>query len=283
MQSNVIGAYDRWLFTAVGRILQPEICVLVDVGTKPGPNSILELWRSFYNKRTLGGACGEIHAMLGKKGLINPIIATQHFEYKISNQLDQTLESHFGYIRVLPGAFCAYRYEAIQGRPLDLYFHGDPTLTRRLGPKGFDGMNIFEKNMFLAEDRILCFELVSKVGANWKLAYIQAAKAETDVPEQIHELISQRRRWFNGTFAAGVYSLIHFYRILKSGHNVIRKIFFLIQAVYNLFVLIFNWFNLANAWLTFDVIVDVTAAQKPLFGSGTGPVNLGIPFSGLIR
>lgn len=53
------------------------------------------------------------------------------------------------------------------GRPLEQYFHGDHTLSKLLGPKGIDGMNIFKKNMFLAEDRILCFELVAKAGQSW--------------------------------------------------------------------------------------------------------------------
>lgn len=39
------------------------------------------------------------------------------------------------------------------GRPLEQYFHGDHTLSKTLGKKGIDGMNIFKKNMFLAEDR----------------------------------------------------------------------------------------------------------------------------------
>jgi chitin synthase len=57
----------RWLFNAFGRILNPEVCILLDAGTKPGPKSLLALWEGFYNDKDLGGACGEIHAMLGKK------------------------------------------------------------------------------------------------------------------------------------------------------------------------------------------------------------------------
>lgn len=56
----------RWLFNAFGRILNPEVCILLDAGTKPGPKSLLALWEGFYNDKDLGGACGEIHAMLGK-------------------------------------------------------------------------------------------------------------------------------------------------------------------------------------------------------------------------
>lgn len=39
------------------------------------------------------------------------------------------------------------------------------------------------QNMFLAEDRILCFELVAKAGDKWHLSYVKPAKGETDVPE----------------------------------------------------------------------------------------------------
>lgn len=56
----------RWLFNAFGRILNPEVCILIDAGTKPSPKSLLALWEGFYNDKDLGGACGEIHAMLGK-------------------------------------------------------------------------------------------------------------------------------------------------------------------------------------------------------------------------
>jgi chitin synthase len=56
----------RWLFNAFGRILNPEITILLDAGTKPSPRSLLALWEAFYNDKDLGGACGEIHAMLGK-------------------------------------------------------------------------------------------------------------------------------------------------------------------------------------------------------------------------
>ncbi|EAT86386.2 hypothetical protein SNOG_06555 [Parastagonospora nodorum SN15] len=186
----------RWLFTAIGRILNPEVCILLDAGTKPGPKSLLALWEGFYNDKDLGGACGEIHAMLGKgwKNLLNPLVAAQNFEYKISNILDKPLESSFGYVSVLPGAFSAYRYRAIMGRPLEQYFHGDHTLAKILGKKGIEGMNIFKKNMFLAEDRILCFELVAKAGSKWHLTYIKASKGETDVPEGAAEFIGQRRR-----------------------------------------------------------------------------------------
>jgi chitin synthase len=143
------------------------------------------------------------------------------------------------------------------GRPLEQYFHGDHTLSKILGKKGIDGMNIFKKNMFLAEDRILCFELVAKAGQKWHLSYIKAAKGETDVPEGAAEFISQRRRWLNGSFAASLYSSMHFGRMYKSGHNIIRMFFFHVQALYNFANLVFSWFSLSSYWLTTSVIMDL--------------------------
>lgn len=268
----------RWLFNAFGRILNPEVCILLDAGTKPSPKSLLALWEGFYNDKDLGGACGEIHAMLGKGGkkLFNPLVAVQNFEYKISNILDKPLESAFGYVSVLPGAFSAYRFRAIMGRPLEQYFHGDHTLSKILGKKGIEGMNIFKKNMFLAEDRILCFELVAKAGQKWHLSYIKAAKGETDVPEGAPEFISQRRRWLNGSFAASIYSLMHFGRMYKSGHNIIRMFFFHIQLIYNILNLIFTWFSLASYWLTTTVIMDLVGT--PLTAGPSSAEQHGWPF-----
>lgn len=249
----------RWLFNAFGRILNPEVSVLIDAGTKPSPRSLLALWEAFHNDKNLGGACGEIHAMLGKGGrkLLNPLVAVQNFEYKISNVLDKPLESAFGYVTVLPGAFSAYRFRAILGRPLEQYFHGDHTLSKTLGKKGIDNMNIFKKNMFLAEDRILCFELVAKAGQKWHLGYVMAAKGETDVPEGAAEFLSQRRRWMNGSFAASLYSLMHFNRIYKAEHNMLRLFFFHVQLVYNIVQLLLSWFALASYYLTTFIIMDL--------------------------
>lgn len=75
----------RWFFQAFGEILQPNVCVLIDAGTKPGKDSIYHLWKAFDLNPTCGGACGEIKAMLGPgwKNLLNPLVATQNFEYKV--------------------------------------------------------------------------------------------------------------------------------------------------------------------------------------------------------
>ena len=65
-------------------------------------------------------------------------MAAQNFEYKMSNILDKPLESVFGYITVLPGAFSAYRYIALQNDPrtgegpLKQYFLGETMVSWNL-------------------------------------------------------------------------------------------------------------------------------------------------------
>ncbi|KAL0079551.1 chitin synthase [Phycomyces blakesleeanus] len=262
----------RWFFNAFGPLLLPKICILLDVGTRPGNVSIYKLWRTFERNRNIGGACGEIRAMLGVgfKQLLNPLVAAQNFEYKMSNILDKPLESVFGYISVLPGAFSAYRYQALQNDinghgPLEKYFHGEDLHSSAKQPK------LFEANMYLAEDRILCFELVAKRGERWLLEYCQSAFAETDVPEQLPEFISQRRRWLNGSFFAGVYGIWHFPSILKSNHSLFRMGLLCIESVYSFISLLFGWLSLGNFYITFYFITK--SLEDPTvdpFGNGRG-------------
>ncbi len=115
---------------------------MIDVGTKPSEKSLYYLWREFHLNKDVGGACGEIYCDLGYgcSKLLNPLVGAQNFEYKTSNILDKPLESVFGYITVLPGAFSAYRYEALRGVPLKKYFMGETMV---------GGNNVFAANMFL--------------------------------------------------------------------------------------------------------------------------------------
>ncbi|KAL2022614.1 hypothetical protein VTK56DRAFT_4958 [Thermocarpiscus australiensis] len=251
----------RWFFNAFGRALNPNVCILLDVGTRPANTALYHLWKAFDTDSNVAGACGEIKAMKGRFGsnLLNPLVASQNFEYKMSNILDKPLESVFGYITVLPGALSAYRYHALQNDetghgPLSQYFKGETLHGQHA--------DVFTANMYLAEDRILCWELVAKRGERWVLKYVKGCTGETDVPDAVPEFVSQRRRWLNGAFFAAVYSLVHFKQIWLTDHTLARKILLHIEFVYQFIQLLFTYFSLANFYLTFYFIAGGLADPK---------------------
>lgn len=259
----------RWFFNAFGKSLKPNVCILLDVGTRPGSNSLYHLWKAFDTDSNVAGACGEIKAMKGRMGvnLLNPLVASQNFEYKMSNILDKPLESVFGYITVLPGALSAYRYHALQNDetghgPLSQYFKGETLHGQHA--------DVFTANMYLAEDRILCWELVAKRGERWVLKYVKGCSGETDVPDTVPEFVSQRRRWLNGAFFAAVYSLVHFKQIWHTDHTIARKVLLHLEFFYQALQLLFTYFSLANFYLTFYFIAGGLGDPKidPFGGAG---------------
>jgi chitin synthase len=86
------------------------------------------------------------------------------------------LESVIGYITVLPGAFSAYKWEALDGPPLwEEYFK---SLSE---PHKLD---CFTSNVYLAEDRVLCLHLIASPKQKYNLRYVKKSQAVTDVPEK---------------------------------------------------------------------------------------------------
>ena len=235
----------RWFLQAFGSILQPNICVFLDVGMLPGPESIYHLWKTFDLNSQVAGAFGEIVVSKGSTGkkLLNPLLAAQNFEYKLIHTLDKPYNSLFGFNAQFPSGFSAYRYIALQNDhlgygPLSSYFYGE-TLQN-----GGAGAGIFEGNMYLAEERVLCFEIITKRKASWKLHFVRSAYAEMDVPGDIEGLISQRRRWLNGSLFTTLYAICHAFSIFRSDHGILRKLIFQVEIFYQSISFILSWFSL---------------------------------------
>lgn len=110
--------------------------------------------------KNVGGICGEIVAYVPKRhpetgnsiSIMNKFYGyAQYVEYKIAHYLDKASETIFGFVSVLPGAFSAFRWQAIKGKPLEVFFNEMKKLGR---------VDCSTKNMYLAEDRILGFEIL---------------------------------------------------------------------------------------------------------------------------
>jgi chitin synthase len=115
--------------------------------------------------------------------------------------------------------------------------------------------------MYLAEDRILCFELVARERCAWKLKYVKNAVAETDVPETLEDLMKQRRRWLNGSTFALAFSVYNFHRIFGTSHSNMRKVFLLTQLLYYAVQLVLTWFLPAVFLLSWRLLLEEHVAQ----------------------
>lgn len=73
----------------------------------------------------------------------------------------------------------------------------------------------------------------------------QLASLSTQVPE----LITQRRRWLNGSFFAGIHSIVKFGYIYRSSHSIGRKLALHVELLYQTVTLIFSWFGMANYFI----------------------------------
>ncbi|GAA6023086.1 hypothetical protein JCM10207_007714 [Rhodosporidiobolus poonsookiae] len=274
----------RWFFNAFSRLLNPTVCILLDVGTQPLPKSIYRLWGVFHRNKHVGGACGEIVAQAKwYEPFYKPVTASQNFEYKMSNILDKPFESVCGYIGVLPGAFSAYRYKALQSvyvtgaggslieeGPLLEYFKGEQ-LHHDLAS------SVWTQNMYLAEDRILCWQLVAKRDAKWLLHYERGSAAITDVPDNMPELVNQRRRWVNGSFFATLHALCHFHYIYRSKHSFSRKVVIHFQLLYQAINLFFSLFAVANWFIILQILTN--SLIQPLIGmQNLEWVNIGVKY-----
>ncbi|KAL4443113.1 hypothetical protein ABPG74_002180 [Tetrahymena malaccensis] len=152
----------------------------------------------------------------------------QLYEYTMAHMLDKNFESLLGFLHVLPGAWSAYRYKALEIK----ISQRQNLLQKRyfkqlINPDQLEG-NIQEANMFLAEDRILCLGIYCQPDSNFILKYIPDAQAFTDPVESLEEFMNQRRRWINSTLYALDYVLKHFaFHVQESSHSRFSKYFLL--------------------------------------------------------
>jgi len=146
---------------------------------------------------------------------------------------------------VLPGAFCTFRWDAIEGDPLKSFFKGLEA----------DKHTAKEANMYLAEDRVMCLEILRRYSKNWVLRYIPGARALTDPPTSIIGLIKQRRRWTNGSLFASWYVIDHLNLITRSDHSCCRKFSLMLLYAYMIINFVFSLLLVGSLFASFSIFI----------------------------
>jgi len=143
-----------------------DIIVMIDADTMVAPDAIARLVSRFGDQR-VGGASG--HIRVGNRG--GWLGKFQDVEYVTAFQIDRRAQDLLGCMIVLPGALSAFRREDLE----------------QAGPLSHDT---------LAEDTDLTLQL-QRLG--WHAAFEIRACADTEAPEDVRALVSQRFRWAFGT------------------------------------------------------------------------------------
>ena len=234
-----------WFFGGFCEHIQPAYVMLLEAGTIPYPNSLFYLYEALATQPDLGGCCGELRPI--EPSIWRLVTASQAVEYKLMNIFEKTSESLIGYITYMPGAFSAYRWDAIRGAPLWREYFKSLIFPEK--------MNAFNSNIYLAMDRILCFAVITKKNSNYLLRYVQAAVAETDVPDDIGKLIVQRRRWINSSWFSTIDSIRKYSRILHSRHSCYRKTIISIQMFYYFFSIMNSWLLVGSFYLFISISI----------------------------
>ncbi|KAI7818429.1 chitin synthase-domain-containing protein [Gamsiella multidivaricata] len=263
----------RWFFNALCPLLKPRITLLTTAGTKIGDGSLFHLWNAFDRNPHTAGACGEIRVAKGLLWwkVLNPLIAAQVFEYKVSSVLEKPFESIFGYISVMPGALVAYRYEALLPEPIS----GKGPLTAYFEPDYLvfsdDHREVGEvlQYSYFAEDQILPFLVTTRRNASYTMQYVRSAWAETELPAGIGTFLGMKRKWQNRRFFGLIYAVSHVAAIWRSGHNFMRKLWLTLEIIYLGCDTAFWFLALGNYYLVFYYMAQTLAHTSQITAGST--------------
>lgn len=116
--------------------------------------------------------------------------------------------------------------------------------------------------MYLAEDRIMCLEILVKHSEGFLLRYIPGAKGLTDPPISIIDLIKQRRRWINGSLFASYYVICHMSTVSKSRHSLPRRWVFYLLISFMLLQFIFSLLLVGSLFSTYAMFINSYYGDK---------------------
>ena len=92
----------------------PSFCTCF-AGTKPLPAALKSVATHFQRYPSVGALTGELTVQRPYRTFLT---AVQFCEWKVSHLLQKPIESVCGFLTVLPGAFCAFRWAAVEVRAL---------------------------------------------------------------------------------------------------------------------------------------------------------------------
>jgi cellulose synthase/poly-beta-1,6-N-acetylglucosamine synthase-like glycosyltransferase len=229
-----------WFYRVFCPRFIPTYCFQMDGGTVPTAQAFHELIEAFQRDSRVGAVASGILSPRPSSAW-NLLECWQFASFANSILLEWPAENAAGYLSVIPGQLSAVRWDAIAGRdtldrdseprdPLNIYFKG-------LGP-----LTPYESMLYLAEDRVLCREIVSNPQTEWTISHIDNALAITDPCHSWEELLRQRKRWHNGYMACRVSYVRNLPTFIRNPSVATRrKLRAATAGIYHSLVLAYDW------------------------------------------
>jgi chitin synthase len=183
-------------FQQICPVLGPELCYQLDAGTVIEAGAVSKLVAYMDEWRDVAAAASRILTPT-PTGATSTLAIWQYMDFVMQKAVTWPTEVASGYLSVIPGQFCVFRWSAVSApssdsdgtRPLDTYL------------RGLNAVAPLERVMFLAEDRVFGNEIVLARDKSWRIGYCRAAEATTDACDTFGELLRKRRRWQNSALA----------------------------------------------------------------------------------
>lgn len=265
-----------WFFQVLGTYLQPKYCVQMDVGSIPCSSNLGYLWEFLEQNPDVGAAAGGI-LVPEPKQLWNLISVWQFGYFCLEKLLSSPTEIIAGYLSILPGQFSILRWQSLISSHTKNYHPGKTVANSALDFyfQGLTESTTFKSNMFLTEDRILGFNIVTSGEGDWRLAYLPSVVTITDECQSLSELIRQRRRWINGSFHCLLYSLAQvFSYLLKNNGSILSRWRLLRSIPLSLIKIGKDWFYPSLYILLLYVLYNQTINIFVNLSWNTSPINL---------
>jgi chitin synthase len=185
--------FFQWICPALG----PDLCYQLDVGTVIEADAVSKLVAYMAEEPDTAAAASCILTPTPQGAAASTLSVWQYMDFVMQKAVTWPTEVASGYLSVIPGQFCVFRWSAVSApssdaggeRPLDTYL------------RGLNAVAPLERVMFLAEDRVFGNEIVLARDKSWRIGYCPAARATTDACDTFGELLRQRRRWQNSALA----------------------------------------------------------------------------------
>lgn len=194
-----------WCYSVIAPALAPLYCVQLDAGTVPDATGLLHLQAYLEKRPNILAAASLILLPASDFGgtLWNWF---QRGDFLFQRLMLWPMEVNAGHLGVIPGQFSMVRWAGYSTR--SCAYPSPKWVDRYL--RGLRATALLERLMFLAEDRVLALELLR---GHSTIGYASHAVAITDPCTSLKELLQQRRRWINSTFACRLALLARVRRI----------------------------------------------------------------------